>query len=855
MSKIKIRSNPYTREISYYVYNELLNKWENIKEKNPNSKLREDESERAFLPFKIKEIVDIIISDYSVGKDPIEIVFEGTQDEYEELVSVCNEEGVIGKILVSRSDEYLENARFIRKEAREEFEAVQPIIAKIVRDDKHVIKDLNKVSDALKDIIPICVFGNYSSGKSTFINALIGSEILPSGGDPVTAKIYKISKSDQPDCARIRFEYLGEKFDISFEGESYRLLSGKPNNELMQQVTYAIDETQSLSSKVNAALCIINGFEKKDKSKIVLGNIIEIEIPFSKNGIIGQSDNRFVIFDTPGSNSASNIDHGEVLAEAMDGFSNGIPVWVSSYETLDTNDNAELCDKVMDIKALDKRFTMIVLNKADGSDLPEEGFSRRQIQDILEYTAVEKMYASGIYFVSSIMGLGSKNNGKLIDKHYRKTYRSQQEMYSDPEDMDYVTLYSFNIMPEQIKTKASSYSEECTNLIYANSGLLCVEMEMEAFASKYSAYNKCQMVYLFLNTVIGETNKRIEEKTTRLMRTKEARSRELDSAKQELIKTIEDQVSTSEREFEKASKVFIKNYVDEEIDYTHTHEEIDKFDEKFRSEHSEEHHFSDQEQDYEQSRANMWSRFKTNGQNLFKGNFIESLKCIKDDLVHDIKDVQETWEAKSSTSKQIDQETSDRLIRMVVTEYRKNMMKAKDTVSVVLRQYWQERSQELREILISIIAGTEALSESQREEISSIIYNYQPIEFDDDADNIFIKKKFLRGNIFGLSIGDSERINTKRLASIYNEKIKKNSKAISLDINASCYSSFKSWEQSLYAVIEANITEYNPALRDLADMIRDDTEKILELTENKEAISAALDAINEMMSWKETEQF
>ena len=41
-------------------------------------------------------------------------------------------------------------------------------------------------------VIPICVFGNYSAGKSTFINALIGREVLPSGGDPVTAKIYKI---------------------------------------------------------------------------------------------------------------------------------------------------------------------------------------------------------------------------------------------------------------------------------------------------------------------------------------------------------------------------------------------------------------------------------------------------------------------------------------------------------------------------------------------------------------------------------------------------------------------------------------------------------------------------------------
>lgn len=852
MTNIKIISNPYTREIFYYVFNEIFQKWDDIREKNPNSRLVEDESGRAFLPFKIKEIIDIIIAEYAVGNSLIEIVFEGPQDEYAELEGVCQE---YQNIKLTRSKKYLENARFIRKEAREAFEAVHPIIAKIIRDDKAVIKDLNKVSDALKDIIPICVFGNYSSGKSTFINSLIGSEILPSGGDPVTAKIYKISKSDQPDYARIRLEYKGDNVDILFEGNSYRILAGDVKSPLLSDVIEAIDgcAKSTLASRVNAALGIINGFEKRDKANIVLGTIIDLEIPFSKNGILGQSDNSFVIFDTPGSNSASNVDHGEVLAEALEGFSNGIPVWVSSYETIDTNDNAELCDQVLEIKALDKRFTMIVLNKADGSDLPEDGFSSRQIQDILEYTAVEKMYSAGIFFVSSIMGLGAKNNGNLTDKHYRKTFRSQQDMYSDPEDMDYATLYNFNIMPDQIKAKAIAYSEQCSDLIYANSGLLCVEMEMENFASKHSAYNKCQMVYLFLNDVIGEANKRIEEKTARLERTREARSRELDGAKQQLITEIENQTKASEREFERASKSFIKKYVDENIDYSHTQEEVDAFDDKFREEHAEENHFSEQEQEYERSLSNMWSRFKTNGQNLFKGNLVESFKVMKDDFVRDLKDVQDTWGSKAESSKEIEKKTSDRMISLIVREYRRNLMKVKDTVSGVLRQHWQEKAQDLRNQLIELIAGSDALSASQRNEISSIIINYQPLEFDDDAENIFIKKKFLRGSIFGFSLGDTERLDTRRLTSSYNDKMRKNSKAMALDMNANYFASFQAWEQSLYAVIEANITEYNPELRDLADMIRDDSEKILELADNRKAISAALDAINEMMSWKEAD--
>ena len=56
-------------------------------------------------------------------------------------------------------------------------------------------------------------------------------------------------------------------------------------------------------------------------------------------------------------------------------------------------------------------------------------------------------------------------------------------------------------------------------MIYANSGLFCIEQEMEDFASKYSAYNKCQMVYMFLNEVIYKTNDAIREKTEFLTRT------------------------------------------------------------------------------------------------------------------------------------------------------------------------------------------------------------------------------------------------------------------------------------------------------------------------------------------------
>lgn len=851
---IKIISNPYTKEIKIQSFKSQTQQWEDIKIGNENSRLREFESNRTFLPFCIKEIIDTIIADYYVNSEKINIQFEGTQDEYIEVENVCSEESVSGKVELSRASRRLENARLIFDPTKKIFATVQPIIEKIVKDDLNVCKDLNKVSDALKDIIPICVFGNYSAGKSTFINALIGAEVLPSGGDPVTAKVYKIERSKYPENARVKFTYKDEAFDIVFEGKDYRLLSGNSENELIQDIFNTISESKSgnMIAYVSTALELVNGYEKKDKNNIVISNVIDLEIPFSKKGILGQSYNNFVIFDTPGSNSESNLEHSKVLAEALEGFSNGIPVWVSTYETLDSTDNASLCEKILDIEALDKRFTMIVLNKADGSDLDEGGFSKRKEQEILEYSSVEKMYSSGIYFVSSIMGLGAKNDGILLDKHYRKIYRSQQEMYNDPDDEDYATLYKYNIMPYQIKKNVEKYSGECENLIYANSGLYCIEQEMENFASKYAAYNKCQMVYKFLKDVIEETDRRITSRTESLKRTREARQRELDAARIMLLNNLAETSESSRAEFERASKAFVRSFVAANLKYKYDVETLNKITESLHDQNAEEHHFEIHEIGLENSKSNIFKNTKNNLSDIIKGDgkVLNRFGKIADDIVHDSLALKASFDEKNSAKREIDKETSDELMKIVIEEYKKNIFTSQEILNNSIREHWQQNALMLRNRLIDIVTGSDALSSTQREKLSDIIMSYQPIHFNDKADNVFIKERFLRGNIFGIRVYDDEKLNTRRLAYRYNNTISKAVSEMAAEMNNGCCVSFKAWKESLSAVIEENITEYNPQLRDMSDMIKEETDKIAELEDNQATIQRSLASIEELMAWE-----
>ncbi len=855
MTRIKIISNPYNRSLTYFIYKEQSDTWENIQQDSINSKLRENDPEKIFLPFKVKEIIDTIVDEYYVGTEKIELIFEGTGDEYEEVENVCNEEDLKDKVHLMRSSRVLENARDILDHAKEIFDTVHPIIKNIVKDDASITKGLVKVSDALKDIIPICIFGNYSAGKSTFINSLIGYEILPSGGDPVTSKIFEIKRSAHLDRARITFEYLGELFELLFDNKTCSVKVGNKEKDLLQEILTAIDDLgeTDLFRMVNTTIEIINSFEKRDKTTTLIGNVIKMEVPFSENGKLGQSHNEFVIFDTPGSNSNTNMDHEKVLTDSLEGFSNGIPIWVSGYDSIDSVDNAHLCDKLYQIDALDKRFTMIVVNKADSVELPKNGLGSEEITALMEYESVEKMYSSGIYFVSSIMGLGAKNPEGIISDYLLDVFDEKERKFSDPNARNYKKLYEYNIMPEQMKRRALDYSLACENIIYANSGLYCVEMEMEQFASKHAAYNKCQMVYMFLRGIIDETDRRITEKTTLLEKSKQKWEQDLDAKKFTLVESIRKDTTDSVRRFDKESKTFIQNYAKESLNYEHTPEEIDRIDTTLVEQNEQDANFAAFERDYEGAKNSRWRNFMENSQNLFKGNIVDSVRNLATEWVSDSKAMQEKKASMDSTRQSVDKETSDRLIRIVVNEFRKNIVDAQARLGETAKSHWQQRAQEYRDEMIRLITGSDALSEQQRTELSAVILSYPIFQYNDDADKVFIKAKFLRGNVLGLRLGTSERLNTARLASSYNSRIKQNILEMAQLINSSCFNCFKSWQENLQTLIEENITIYNPELRELTEFIREESERILELQNNQQTISTSFMTIENMMSWKELE--
>lgn len=853
MTQIKIKSNPYNREISYQMLDGGTGNWVDVKRSDERSRLRETDSERSFLPFKIKEILSIIVKEYYVGREKVQLIFEGTQDEYVEIASVCESDEFKEKIDLMRSNTILKNARFIKEKIKDTFETVNPVIKQIMQDDEDVKKGINKVSKALDDVIPLCVFGNYSAGKSTFINALTGVEILPSGSDPVTAKIYEIKKSKHPDQAEITFEFHNERIKLSIEGKELIVSEGNPGLEIVKSIKEEIanDGTYELYAMVRIAMEILNNYEKRDREVTEISNVISLSVPFSPNGVIGTSQNNFVIFDTPGSNSNSNEDHSKVLAEAMDGFSNGIPLWITQYDAHDTKDNAELCDNVLAIKSLDKRFTMIIFNKADDADLPEDGFTEKQVNEILEYRAIEKMYANGIFFVSSIIGLGGKNNGEFVDRFYGKKFRTQSLTFSDPEDIDYLSLYKYNIMPSQVKQNALEYSQKNENLIYSNSGLYCVEKEIETFASKHSAYNKCHMAVSFLRNVIGKTNARIDEKKKTREEIRDHFEQQLDAAAQLLKQEIDKSAKTMEEDYGVASKSVVEEYVNQILQYPMDEEELAKVDANIRKEIFEHYDYESTEKELQEAKDKRWEHWQDNVQGLFKQNIFGAAKTLVNDVASDIKNVQESKNKKNEKEKSLDHLASTETIQYVINSYKDNIDDAQKKLSIYLDEFWSENEREFKKQLILKVTESDTLTDSQREEIASKIQNYDINNFKEQANSVFVREKFLKGTLLGIHIIDDEKLNTSRLARIYNDKIKASVKEMSKMMNEDCFMQFKNWERKILDEINAGLTEFNPGLKELVNKIRVETESLTELEQNQTLIRYSLETMESLIKWED----
>lgn len=811
MSKIKIISNPYVNKISYERYNG--SEWEKIEDES--SGLIRAEYQNGVFPFFAKKVVDIILEEFKESDQKLDLVFEGTDDEFRDLKKLCAGENYKPKINVIKSNRYLKNGSAIIKNVEEIFDKMTPLIHESICDSDQIQREMQQFKDVTKKAIPICVIGNYSAGKSTFINALIGREILPSGDQPLTSRIYRIEESKYENKASISFAYEGRDISITFEDGECTIV-GK--GDFLQKVADTIEamETKDVTYQLNKALEIINDIGNNEP----MSYIIKLVVPFNREGIFGKSKKEFVIFDTPGDNSATNINHSQVLRDAMQNLSNGLPLFVSENNKLDTTDNQKLCDDILSMPELDSKYTMIIVNKADMADLDEETFNPDRI---LKQAAPKRMFSGGLYYVSSILGLGAKTDGKFHDNHYAKLFRRLKYDFSgeDPECCE--TLYKFDIMPEQIKDRLLEEAASVENKILLNSGLHWIECEIDSFAEKYSPYNKCTQSKRFLDKVVEITMESIKSKIVEFEAAKNKFSEELDSMKSVVINKLEEcndiYFDTYKMEYSAAMNPTIL----EICQHCLARQALENWEKELTE-------LIKKENDFD----NRFAAQKVDG--MFNQMIMNMQAAAQ----------------RRDAEKEINDYVASEIIKRVNEVYTDLSYQARNELNRVSVEYWTDKTVDLKNRLLSIIKGQSPLSDTEKDELSEIIVNYDPISFKEES-IVFMKEDFKdEFVIFGIKFG-TNKLRYSSLLNSFKKTLESFVNKSYTDFKESHRLEFEKWSDTLMQRLKENAVKYNPELAKQNGLIMTQQNEILRLKERQYKITRYIEDIGDMMSWKERE--
>lgn len=575
-NKFRIISNPYSREIVYDYWDFQNEDWVSPSD---TSDFKKDKFTKAAIYHKAYDIIETALQSYG-GNVGLDIYFEGTEDDFNYLNEIVDRYFHDKEINIIESDHYLPVVNEIKRDIGSKFKEVEDMFKKYPCNS--ATEKIKNFTDTMSDTIPICVMGLYSTGKSAFINSLLGVEILPSADDPTTAKTFKISVGANISDYTISFEYqdkLTSKTNIKLEFRGGKFKINRPKTSGIISELNDVKKYKSEYDRMYHALSIINAYDKDYKSdesseiKWRVSPLIEVTLPLKSSYTSLPIDHyNFVIYDTPGSNSASNSDHNKVLNDAMKEQTNGLPIYLITSKNMDSDSNTELMATLNELEdSLDRNNLMIIVNQADDPSAKELAGKKTNYDNL----AVHRLNPAGTYFVSSVMGLGSEllttkrstrtededaDTGELktievpdfIDSHYLELFKKNKKDFVSMREPK--ALYLYNIVPrhEFDKYKDSVELEEPNKRIFYNSGLDAVGSAITDFAENYSLYNKCRNAGNYLTEAFDLLTNEIERKKQEQEELSKRLDEQLDDTTKALIKKLVDTIKQKRKEYDKS---------------------------------------------------------------------------------------------------------------------------------------------------------------------------------------------------------------------------------------------------------------------------------------------------------------
>ncbi len=446
MKKVFIKHNPYKLETEIMVDGKKLAQ---------NSVLSEKAAPGTRIQEWVEELPRILKDEYNDIN--FEVIFHGTLLDYEDLVAVFAEAYEHHELIAEPKLEHKPAKETIDKEALidDVFKEIQDGPFDELRDTEIV----NAFQHAKSSDFEVCVVATMSAGKSTLINAMLGTKLMPSKQEACTAIITRIKDID----------------DVSWQAEAYDKEGWLI--ETYEELAYTTME------RLNA---------NEDVSEIeVIGNI-----PF-----VSAEDVSLVLIDTPGPNNSRDPHHKKVQSEFLSKSSKSLVLYIMTGE-FGTDDDNTLLKRVAESMAVggkqSKDRFIFVINKLDDRK-KEDGDTEQTLERVRTYLKTHGVSNPNLFPAAALPALNLRliAGGVEVDEDTKDETEMKARKLNRNETLHLETYAS---LPTSIRTDIAQQLTEARESENANyealihTGVVSVEAAIRQYVQKYAKTAKIKNI-------------------------------------------------------------------------------------------------------------------------------------------------------------------------------------------------------------------------------------------------------------------------------------------------------------------------------------------------------------------------
>lgn len=298
-----------------------------------------------------------------------------------------------------------------------------------------------KLKFSMNKVYPTLVVSTMSSGKSTLINALVGTDLLPSMNRACTAKAVAILDNDM-----------------------------KPQFEI-----HAVDKDGNYSFSETATKKLVSDFNKSDD---IAEMIIEGEIRGIRN-----SKKSLLLIDTPGINNSMDMTHERATKKVLDDYPEGLILYVINAQQIGTYDDSAFLTAIAQKLKDNPSFNILfVINKMDLIDPARENPEELMLnckhyiesKGINNPVLVPVSASSALLFKKVLLGkeLSEKDEEDFLRsyKHFKRDGFSLQ---------DYLIVPRRGNLKDDIEVDGKNYSRAQLYAALDNTGLPFLEKQID----------------------------------------------------------------------------------------------------------------------------------------------------------------------------------------------------------------------------------------------------------------------------------------------------------------------------------------------------------------------------------------